>query len=120
MSPNKAIRAKWTSVLDSIYGSLSRLVVLLSRPILLIAGVVSRIRIGSIVSQHYNEFINVTKYKLREFDSQTLGHNRSAVAPGRHAFRQCVLQGEQQAKLFTLALLLVIFVDVVIVRLGQH
>lgn len=119
MSPNNAIRTKSTSVLDSIYGSLSRLVVLLSRPILLIAGVVRRIRTGSIVSQHYDEFINIAKYKRCEFYRHTHEHNRPAVASDRQAFRRYVLQGEQQAKLFTLALLLFVLVGIIIIRLGK-
>jgi hypothetical protein len=113
MSPPKGFKEISTSVLSSIYGLLSCVVALISRPILIIVRVVSRIRTGSISSQHYNEFINVVKYKQREFHSKTLEENRLAIEYDREILCQCILEGEQQAKCFTLALLIVVFVWVI-------
>lgn len=114
MSPQKLIKAISTSVLSSIYALWPRIVVLLSAPISIIVGVVRRIRTGNIGSQHYNEFINIAKYKQRKIYNQTLEQNRPTVVSDKQAFRQCILQGEQQAKCFTLALLLVVFVGIII------
>jgi hypothetical protein len=96
MSPQKIDKAISTFVLSSINGLWSRLVALLYRLVLVIVGIVR---------------------KQSEIHNQTLEENRAAVAFDIQAFHQCVLQGEQQAKCFTLALLLVVFVSIVIVHL---
>jgi hypothetical protein len=117
MNPQKIDKAISTSVLSSINGLLTRVVVFLSRSMLNIVGVVRRIRTGSIASQHHNELIKIANLKQSEIHSQTLEENRSAEAFDKQVLRQCVLDGEQQAKCFTLALLFVVFVGLIIVRL---
>jgi hypothetical protein len=73
---------------------------------------VRRIRTGSIANQHCNELIKIANLKQCEIHSQTLEGNRPAVEFDRQIYRQCVLEGEQQAKCFTLALLVVVFAQV--------
>jgi hypothetical protein len=72
-----------------------------------------RIRTGSLAGQHYKELNKIAKLKQSEDHSKTIDVNRLAIEYDREIFHQCVHEGEQQAKYFTLALLLVVFVWVI-------
>jgi len=111
MCSKKVIQARSTSVLNFLYGLLSHLLGVLLKPILVISGVVRRTRTGSIASQHYDGIIQVVNQY--GFHSHTLKENRPAVEYDRKIFRQCILEGEQQAKCFTLALLVAVFVRMI-------
>jgi hypothetical protein len=108
------IKAIGTSLLSSIYSLCSRVVVLLSQLISIILRIVHRIRTDSVASQHYNEIIKVANWKQSEIHKQTLEVNRLAVEYDRETFRHYLLEGEQQAKCFTLALLVAVFVVIII------
>ena len=117
MSSQRIYKVIKTSVLSHINGLWSCLASLASRLMLKVTGVVHQIRSGSVANRQSNEFINIAEYKRGDIHNPKLEEDRAAVAFEIQAFHQCVLRGEQQAKCFTLVLLLVVFVGIVIVRL---
>jgi hypothetical protein len=117
MSSQKINKAISNSVLSSMYGLCSRVAVSLSRPLLTIVKIVRRIGRGSISSQHYDELAEITELNQSPIRSPGLEGKRPAIASNAQVFRQCILQGEQQAKCFTLAILLVVFVGLIIAHL---
>jgi hypothetical protein len=67
----------------------------------------------SITSQHYNEIIKITNLKQSDIQKQTLEVNRLAIEYDRKIFRQCLLDGEQQANCFTLAILIAVLIGLI-------
>jgi hypothetical protein len=90
-----------------------RFVVFISQLILIILRVGRRIRTGSISDQLHDELIKIAEIKQSEIQSQTIEQKRKAIASAKQVFHQFILQGEQQAKCFTLAVLVVIFVGII-------
>ena len=113
MSSRKAAKAIHISLLNSVCRLSSRVGALLSRFFLSLVKIVHRIRSGNIVSQHYSEIIKIANMKQSEIHQQMLDGDRLAVEYDIQIFRKCVLEGEQQAKCFTLALLVVVFVGII-------
>lgn len=120
MSPQEVAKALSTFVLSSIYSLWLRVATSLSRLISILLRIVRRIKTGSISSQLCDELMKIAELKQSEIHSQTLEQDRTAVEYDREIFRQCVLEGEQQAKCFTLALLFTVFVGIMIARFGRY
>ena len=113
MSPQEVAKAISSFVLSSIHSLWLRFVVFISRLISILLRVVRRIKTSSISNQLPDELTKITELKQSEMHSQIREQNRIGVASVEQVFRLCILQGEQQAKCFTLALLFVVFVGII-------
>jgi len=116
MSPQNTVKAIGTSLLSSIHSLCSPIIIILSQLISITLRVVCRIGTSSIADQNYNEIIKITNLKQSEIHKQTLEVNRFAIEYDREIFRQYLLDGERQAKCFTLAFLVAVFVCIIWVR----
>ena len=106
------------AISTSVYSLWLRVADLVSWLTSTVVSLVRRIRSGKIVSQHYNELIKIVEHKQREIHNQTLEGNRPGIGFDKEIFRHYLLEGERQARGFTLALLIVVFLCIIWVRFG--